>query len=162
MKFKTSLLTDGTLCVLFIFLLALPVVAKEADRKSISLLNPFLEAEHLYHSGDIEKSQLFYQDYLNGKPDHDRGNIALYRLGTIHEQSRSFTIALRYYQMLLHRSPNIMLTQEAKFGQAKCLFDLEKYDEAEKLFQEMCENITIRNAKKVLSSNTQNISENSK
>jgi len=38
----------------------------------------------------------------------------------------------------------------------------DRYWNLEKLFQEMGENITIRNAKKVLSSNTQNISENSK
>ncbi len=137
MKFKTSLLTDGTLYVLFIFLLVLPLIAEGADKKRIPLLNPFSEAEYLYHSGDIEKSQLFYQDYLRGKPSRDRGNIALYRLGAIHEQNRSFATALRYYKMLLRRSPNLLLTHETKLGQAKCLFELEQYDEAEKLFKEI-------------------------
>lgn len=137
MKFKTSLLTDGTLCVLIIFLVALPVLAEEASGKKTPLVNPFSEAEYLYHSGEIEKSYLLYQDYLNGKPSRDRGNIALYRLGTIHEQNRSFATALRYYKMLLHRSPNLLLTHDAKFGQAKCLFELEQYNEAEKLFKEI-------------------------
>ena len=130
MKLKTSLLTDGTLCVLFIFLIALPVIADEVNEERIPLLNPFSEAEYLYHSGDIDKAQLFYQDYLGGKPSRDRGNMALYRLGAIHEQNRSFATALRYYKMLLRRSPNLLLTHETKLGQAKCLFELEQYDEA--------------------------------
>ena len=137
MKLKASLLSNGTLCVLSIFLLASPVNAEEANEGKISLRNPFLEAEYLYHSGDIEKSQLFYQDYLRGKPSRDRGNIALYRLGTIHEQNSSFAIALRYYKMLLHRSKNPLLIYDAKLGQAKCLFELEQYDEAETLFKEI-------------------------
>ena len=126
MKFKASILTDGILCLLFVFLLVLPVSAEEAKEKRISLLNPFSEAEYLYHSGEIEKSKIFYQDYLSGKPSRDRGNIALYRLGAIHEQNLSFIIALRYYKMLLHRSPNLLLTHDAKLGQAKCFFKLIK------------------------------------
>ena len=129
MKFKTN----PNPCVLFIFLLALPVIAEEANKERIPLLNPFSEAEYLYHSGDIGKSQLFYQNYLSSKPGRDHGNIALYRLGVIHEQNRSFTTALRYYKMLLHRSPNLLLAHEGKLGQAKCLFELEQYDEAENL-----------------------------
>ena len=80
--------------------------------------------------------QLFYQDYLSGRPSSDRGNIALYRLGTIHQKNRSFATALRYYKMLLHRSPSLSLTHDAKLSQAQCLFELEQYDEAEILFRE--------------------------
>ena len=109
--------------------------AEQKNDARTPFLNPFLEAEHFYYSGDIEKSQHFYQDYLNGKPSRDRGNIALYRLGTIYEQSRSFVIALRYYGLILDRSPNSLMTQNAKFGQAICFFELEQYDQAEKLFK---------------------------
>ena len=122
---------------LFIIFSVLPVTAKENNEERVPLLNPFTEAEYLYHSGDLEKSQLFYHDYLNGKPRPERGNIALYRLGSIHEQNRSFATALRYYKMLLYRSPNLLLSHDAKFGKAKCLFELEQFDEAENLFKEI-------------------------
>ena len=125
MKLKIYFFTGGV--VLFVFLIISPVFAEQQNDTRTPFLNPFLEAEHFYYSGDIEKSQHFYQDYLNGKPSYDRGNIALYRLGTIYEQSRSFAIALRYYNLLLDRSPNSLLAQNAKFGQAICFFELEQY-----------------------------------
>jgi len=137
MKLKTSLIADGVFCALFLFLLVLPVAADEANKGRVPLLNPFSEAEYLYHSGEIDKSELFYQDYLSGKPSGDRGNIALYRLGRIHQQKRSFATALRYYKMLLHRSPNLLISHDAKLGQAQCLFELEVYSEAENLFREI-------------------------
>ena len=61
----------------------------------------------------------------------------MYRLGSIHEQNHAYTIALRYYKMLLQRSPGQLLVYNAKFGQAKCLFELERYDEVENLFKEI-------------------------
>lgn len=139
MKIKINHPTSWIFCVLFLF--ALPVMAQdenqERTQERIPLLNPFLEAEYLYHSGEIEKSQIFYQDYLSGKPRGDRGNMALFRLGTIHQQKSSFATALRYYNLLLNRSPNLMLSHDAKLGQAQCLFELERYDEAELLFRQI-------------------------
>ena len=137
MKLKVSFLTYWTLCVLFIFLFSLTVMAKESDVKRSPLLDLFLEAEYLYHSGDFEKAQIFYQNYLNGKPSAGRDNTALYRLGTIHQQTRSFVTALRYYRLVLHRSPTLTLTHNVKFGQAECLFELEQYNKAETLFKEI-------------------------
>ena len=137
MKFIASLLTYKTSYILLIFLFTLPVMAVEANEQRTPLLNPFLEAEHLYHSGDIKKAQLFYQEYLSGKPSGDRSYIAMYRLGIIHQQNLSFATALRYYRMLRKRSPNLLLTHDVKFGQAQCLFELEKYIEAETLFKEI-------------------------
>ena len=136
MKFKASLFFCGT----FFFSLFLPfalTAVEEIDAKRSPLLNPFLEAEHLYHSGDFDKAQLLYQNFLNGKPSDARGNTALYRLGTIHQKNRSFATALRYYKMTLRRMPTLELSHDAKFSQAQCLFELEQYDEAETLFEEI-------------------------
>ncbi|SVB51959.1 uncharacterized protein METZ01_LOCUS204813, partial [marine metagenome] len=137
MKFKTFPVDFGFFFISFFFSFTLTASAKDFDAKRSPFLNPFLEAEHLYHSGDFDKAQLFYKNYLNGKPSDSRGNTALYRLGTIHQKNNSFIIALRYYKMILHRSPALELAHDAKFGQAQCLFELERYDEAKTLFQEI-------------------------
>jgi ABC-type branched-subunit amino acid transport system substrate-binding protein len=96
-----------------------------------------LEAEYSYYLGDFDKAQLLYQDYLNGKPSGDRGNTALYRLGTIHQKKFSCATALRYYKMVLNRAPALVLTHDTKFGQAQCLFELEQHDEAEASLKEI-------------------------
>ena len=136
MKFKASLFFCGTFFFSLFLSFAL-TVAEETDAKRSPLLNPFLEAEHLYHSGDFDKARLLYQNFLNGKPSDARGNTALYRLGTIHQKNRSFATALRYYKMTLRRMPTLELSHDMKFSQAQCLFELEQYDEAETLFEEI-------------------------
>ena len=135
MKAKTCPLNYWTFFVLLIFLFTSPVRAEESVEDRGPQLSPFLEAEYLYHSGEIKKSQLFYQEYLSRKPGGDRSNTALYRLGTIHQQSRSFATAVRYYKTLLERLPGSLLAYDAKLGMAQCMFELEQYGEAEILFR---------------------------
>jgi len=137
MKSKTSSFFCGAFFFSLVFLFAFIVVAKERDANSPHPLNPFLEAEHSYYSGDFDKAQLLYQNYLNGKPSDARGNTALYRLGTIHQKNFSCATALRYYKMVLNRAPPLELTHDTKFGQAQCLFELERYDEAEASLEEI-------------------------
>ena len=90
MKNKATLFFCGTCFFSLFFCFVLTVVAEEFDSKRPLLLNPFLEAEHLYYSGDFDKAQIFYQNFLNGKPSVARGNTALYRLGFIHQKKNSF------------------------------------------------------------------------
>ena len=137
MKSKTSSFFCGAFFFSLVFLFAFTVVAKERDANPPHPLNPFLEAEHSYYSGDFDKAQLLYQNYLNGKPSEVRGNTALYRLGTIHQKNFSCATALRYYKMVLSRAPALELTHDTKFGQAQCLFELEQYDEAEASLEEI-------------------------
>ena len=137
MKSKVSSFFCETFFFTLVFLFAFNVSAAERDAPPPHPLNPFLEAEHLYYSGDFDKAQLLYQNYLNGKPSIDRGNSALYRLGTIHQKNFSCATALRYYKMVLNRSPALELTHDAKFGQAQCLFELEQHDEAEASLKEI-------------------------
>jgi tetratricopeptide (TPR) repeat protein len=128
MKFKARLFFCEAFILSLFFSFALIVAAEEFDAKSSPLLNPFLEAEHLYHAGDLDKAQLLYQNYIKGKPSGERGNRALYRLGTIHQKNRSFATALRYYKMVLGRAPILELSHDAKFSQAQCLFELQQYE----------------------------------
>ena len=137
MKSKASSFFCGAFFFSSIFLFAFIVAAKERDASPPHPLNPFLEAEHSYYSGDFDKAQLLYQNYLNGKPSVARGNTALYRLGTIHQKNFSCATALRYYKMVLNRAPALELTHDTKFGQAQCLFELEQYDEAEASLEEI-------------------------
>ncbi|MCL0044782.1 penicillin-binding protein activator [Nitrospinaceae bacterium] len=137
MKSKASLFFCGAFFFSLVFLFAFNVAAEERDATPPHSLNPFLEAEHSYYSGDFDKAQLLYQNYLKGKPSGDRGNTALYRLGTIHQKNFSCATALRYYKMVLNRAPAIELTHDTKFSQAQCLFELEQYDEAEVSLKEI-------------------------
>jgi len=137
MKSKGCSFFCGAFFFSLVFLFAFIVAAKERNAKAPPPLNPFLEAEHSYYSGDFDKAQLLYQNYLNGKPSRVRGNTALYRLGTIHQKNFSCATALRYYKMVLNRAPALELTHDTKFGQAQCLFELEQYDEAEAFLEEI-------------------------
>ena len=136
MKSKASSFICGAFFFCLVFLFAFIVGAEERDAPAPAL-NPFLEAEHSYYSGDFDKAQLLYQYYLNGKPSGDRGNTALYRLGIIHQKIFSCATALRYYKMVLNREPALELTHDSKFRQAQCLFELEQYDEAEASLEEI-------------------------
>jgi len=136
MKSKASSFFCGAFFFSLVFLFAFIVEAEERDAPPPAL-NPFLEAEYSYYLGDFDKAQLLYQDYLNGKPSGDRGNTALYRLGTIHQKKFSCATALRYYKMVLNRAPALVLTHDTKFGQAQCLFELEQHDEAEASLKEI-------------------------
>ena len=137
MKFKIFPADFGFFFISLFFSFVLTASAEDVGLKRSPFLNPFLEAEYLYHSGEFDKAQLFYKNYLNGKPSDSRANKALYRLGTIHQKNNSFITALRYYKMVLRRSPSLEFAHDAKFGQAQCLFELERYDEAKVLFKEM-------------------------
>ena len=136
MKSKASSFFCGAFFFSLVFLFAFIVAAEERDATPPPL-NPFLEAEHSYYSGDFDKAQLLYQNYLYRKPSGDLVNTALYRLGTIHQKNFSCATALRYYKMVLSRAPALELTHDTKFGQAQCLFELEQYDEAEASLEEI-------------------------
>ena len=137
MKIKANLIANGISCLSLIFLISFTVMAEDSHERKKYFIDSFLEAEHFFYSGEFEKSQLSYQNYLSGQPSKDRSNRALYRLGEIHQKSKTFATALRYYEMVMQRSPVLMLAEDAKLGQAQCLFELEQYDSAESIFREV-------------------------
>jgi branched-chain amino acid transport system substrate-binding protein len=134
MKIKATIFSCGMYFFSLFICFVLDVAAEESNSKKSSFLNPFLEAEHLYHSGSFDKAQLFYQNFLNEKPSSSLGNTALYRLGAIHQRNRSFATALRYFKLIIGRAPTLELFHDTNFSLAQCLFELEQYDKAEALF----------------------------
>jgi ABC-type branched-subunit amino acid transport system substrate-binding protein len=137
MKIKANLITNGMPCLSLIFLLSFAAMADESHEREKYFIDSFLEAEHFFYSGEFEKAQLSYQNYLSGQPIKARSNRALYRLGEIHQKNKTFATALRYFEMVMQRSQVLMLLEDAKISKAQCLFELEQYDSAENIFKEV-------------------------
>ena len=101
---------------------------KEASRK------PYIEAENLFHSGKFMAAKPFYHTYLEKFKKGKRRSKALFRLGWIDQNAKSFSTALKFYKMLLNEQPNTLLINEIKFNMAVCNFEIGKFDAAGKLF----------------------------
>lgn len=96
--------------------------------------DPFLQAEHLFHSGEYIAAKPFYHDYLEKNAKGKRRQNAFFRLGLIDQNEKSYSTALRYFKMLMDFSPNNLLAREVKFNMAVCNYELGNIDAAEKLF----------------------------
>jgi branched-chain amino acid transport system substrate-binding protein len=94
----------------------------------------FLQAEHLFYSGEFISAKPYYHEYLDKNKRGQRRHNALFRLGLIDQKEKSFSTALRFYQILLSSKPNILLTHDVKFNMAVCNYELGKLDAAEELF----------------------------
>jgi branched-chain amino acid transport system substrate-binding protein len=94
----------------------------------------FLQAEHLFYSGEYISAKPFYHEYLDKNKRGQRRHNALFRLGLIDQKEKSFSTAIRFYQMLLSSNPNILLTHEVNFNMAVCNYELGNLDAAEELF----------------------------
>ena len=97
--------------------------------------DPFLQAEHLFHSGDFLGAKPHYHDYLSHNPSGKRSYLALFRLGWIDQSNLSFSTAVRFYQIFLKKFPGSLLANSARFNMAVCHYELADYDRAEALFQ---------------------------
>ncbi|MBT3922589.1 MAG: ABC transporter substrate-binding protein [Nitrospina sp.] len=109
--------------------------------------DPFLQAEYLFHSGEVLEAKTFYHDYLSRNPSGKRSYQALFRLGLIDQSSRSFSSAIRFYQILLERFSKSILTNSARFNMAVCHYELADYDHAEALFQKVLRSSPIKKSK---------------
>ena len=96
--------------------------------------DPFLQAEHLFHSGDFLGAKPHYHDYLSHNPSGKRSYLALFRLGWIDQSNLSFSTAVRFYQIFLKKFPGSLLANSARFNMAVCHYELADYDRAEALF----------------------------
>ncbi len=130
-----------TLIINFIFALAVFGMAyaepqEEADIEQPALPgDPFLQAEHLFHSGGFLAAKPYYHDYLSRNPSGKRSHQALFRLGGIDQANGSYSTAVRFYQLLLQRFPASLLVNSARFNMAVCHYELADYDRAEALFK---------------------------
>ena len=94
----------------------------------------FLQAEHLFYSGEFISAKPYYHEYLDKNKRGQRRHNALFRLGMIDQKEKSFSTALRFYQILLSSNPNILLTHDVEFNMAVCNYELGNLDVAEELF----------------------------
>jgi branched-chain amino acid transport system substrate-binding protein len=96
--------------------------------------DPFLQAEHLFHSGELIAAKSYYHEYLDKNIRGQRRHNALFRLGLIDQREKSFSTAIRFYKLVLGSHPSSLLTHDVKFNMAVCNFELGNLDTAEELF----------------------------
>jgi branched-chain amino acid transport system substrate-binding protein len=97
----------------------------------------FLQAEHLFYSGEFISAKPYYHEYLDKNKRGQKRHNALFRLGLIDQNEKSFSTALRFYQILLSSNPNILLTHDVKFNMGVCNYELGNLDAAEELFNDV-------------------------
>ena len=132
---------------LFIFCLTLPLqLEAQSEQPELSSQNnyetsggggyadPFMEAEHLFHSGKFMAAKPFYHEYLEKNKRGERISKAFFRLGLIDQNEKSFATALKFYKMLLGSHPNNLLGNDIIFNMAICNFEMGNLAAAEELF----------------------------
>lgn len=97
--------------------------------------DPFLQAEYLFHSGNLLSAKPFYHDYLSQNILGERSHQALFRLGWIDQSSHSYSTAIRFYQILIQKYPRSLLANSARYNMAVCHFELTDYANAEAQFK---------------------------
>ncbi len=136
--------------ILLLGLWVLSVNAEEiAEEKQAVPLPPasdgFGRAEYYFHSGSLLKAQAFYQSFVKSRPKRNRGEKALFRLGEIEQLQKSYTTALRFYRILLRQSPQTYLIHDLRFNMAACHFELDQYELAKNIYQEVAQSHPDRN-----------------
>ncbi|MDH3257355.1 MAG: penicillin-binding protein activator [Nitrospinota bacterium] len=96
----------------------------------------FAQAETLYHENKLLESRASYEDFLNAFSTDSRAPKAAMRLGQIDYKNKSYLSALRHYQYFLDTFPDSTLIYSVKLDMGRCYFELERYEEAEKLLRE--------------------------
>jgi len=109
--------------------------------------DPFLQAEHLFHSGQFIQAKPYYREYLEKNRSGQRRHNALFRLGLIDQNGKSFSTALRFYEMVLSSHPNTLLTHDVRFNMAVCNYELGNLDTAEGLLNTVLRQSTDKRKK---------------
>ena len=96
----------------------------------------FAKAETLYHENKSLESRASYEDFLRAFSTDSRAPKAVMRLGEIDYKNKSYLSALRHYQYFLGTFPHSTLVYSVKLDMGRCYFEIERYEEAEKLLRE--------------------------
>ncbi len=96
----------------------------------------FAKAETLYHENKLLESRASYEDFLRAFSTDSRAPKAVMRLGEIDYKNKSYLSALRHYQYFLGTFPHSTLVYSVKLDMGRCYFEIERYEEAEKLLRE--------------------------
>lgn len=126
------------LCFAVVFLLFLTesvVPAQEFEtRRGADTL--FAKAETLFHENKLLEARGSYEDFLKAFSTDARAPKAVVRLGQLDFKKKSYVSALRHYQYFLKTFPDSVLTYRVKLDMGRCFYELERYDEADKLLRE--------------------------
>ena len=96
----------------------------------------FAKAETLYHENKLLESRASYEDFLGAFSTDSRSPKAVMRLGQIDYKNKSYLSALRNYQYFLDTFPHSTLIYNVKLDMGRCYFEIERYEDAEKLLRE--------------------------
>ena len=96
----------------------------------------FAKAETLYHENKLLESRASYEDFLGAFSTDSRAPKSVMRLGQIDYKNKSYLSALRNYQYFLDTFPHSTLIYSVKLDMGRCYFEIERYEEAEKLLRE--------------------------
>ena len=125
-------------CLSLFCLLLVPVTSAFAQdfesRQGADTL--FAKAETLYHENKLLDSRASYEDFLAAFSTDTRAPKAAMRLGQIDFKNKSYLSALRHYQYFLETFPQSTLVYSVKLDMGRCYFEIERYEEAEKLLRE--------------------------
>jgi branched-chain amino acid transport system substrate-binding protein len=97
--------------------------------------DPFLQAEYLFHLGDFLAAKPLYHSYLSQNSSGKRFQQALFRLGSIDQSIKSYSTAVRFYQILLQSFPRSLFADSVRFSLAVCHYELADYNSAESKFK---------------------------
>ena len=103
--------------------------------ESLNYGESFMQGEHLFHSGEFFAAKPFYHQNLEENERGERRLKALFRLGLIDQNAKSYFTALRFYKIILESSPDYLLGNQIKFNMAVCNFEVGNLEAAEKLFK---------------------------
>ena len=121
------------LCLLLVLVTSVPAQDFESRQGADTL---FAKAETLYHENKLLESRASYEDFLGAFSTDSRAPKAVMRLGQIDYKNKSYLSALRSYQYFLDTFPHSTLIYSVKLDMGRCYFEIEKYEEAEKLLRE--------------------------
>ena len=96
----------------------------------------FAKAETLYHENKLLESRASYEDFLGAFSTDSRAPKSVMRLGQIDYKNKSYLSALRNYQYFLDTFPHSTLIYSVKLDMGRSYFEIERYEEAEKLLRE--------------------------
>ncbi len=126
---------SGILLVL-LFCLVLDAGAENIS-PSDSSQDPFLRAEYYFHAGKFLEAIQAYDEYLRLFPSASKTGLALFRLGQIEFDKKSYATALRYFNLVLKQEKEASLLHQALFYIGKNYFELGQYQRANEVFQRL-------------------------
>jgi branched-chain amino acid transport system substrate-binding protein len=119
---------------IFFVVLSHPLFAEPFNDK-LNLTESYQQAESFFHAGDFEKARPHYQKYIDDHPQGIKVSQVLFRLGQMDQAKRSYSTALRYYQVLLEKFSK--RSDRVPFLMGECHYELGQYYEAQGFFRQV-------------------------